>query len=350
MNDFGGGRSISNSSSSNSLNGNYPLQNDEYGNNFVNNGGQQPDYSYFQSMNGSLPSPGAYQPSFNNQQQQNFANSNGYGLQLNPLPPPPPHSAGLQRTGSSHSSSSGPSPGYSDAPPLPNQQHGGGFRFDQRGPTSRRTDPGSDAGGMLSPGGSNQNSIHRSRSADGGALRQGFQAGHYRLPSQTFLTLDGEHIPNSHFSHSNSAPGSTYAGVGGNGARNHFGDSPPPSPMEKQPDHTSVVAQMRCKAFLQQNHASWKSLGTAKVKLFSSMPSGTKQLVVESDKSDKKVFVSTIVLTDGVERVGKTGVAIELSDRGDRTGIIYMLQVSFVFLSIIFPTTLFSSSSSFPAQ
>ena len=37
--------------------------------------------------------------------------------------------------------------------------------------------------------------------------------------------------------------------------------------------------------------------------------------------------MSTIVLTDGVERVGKTGVAIELSNRGARTGIIYMLQV-----------------------
>ena len=84
---------------------------------------------------------------------------------------------------------------------------------------------------------------------------------------------------------------------------------------------------MRCKVFLQQHHASWKSLGTAKLKLFLSSPSNIKQLVVESDKSDKKTFVSTIVLTDGVEKVGKTGVAIELSDTGARTGIIYMLQV-----------------------
>lgn len=91
-----------------------------------------------------------------------------------------------------------------------------------------------------------------------------------------------------------------------------------------------VVAQMRCKAFLQQNHAQWKSLGTARLKLFTNAVGnepGRKQLVVEAEK-DKKVWVSTIVLTDGVEKVGKTGVAIELSDNGSRTGIVYMLQVS----------------------
>jgi len=39
------------------------------------------------------------------------------------------------------------------------------------------------------------------------------------------------------------------------------------------------------------------------------------------------VLISTIVLTDGVERVAKTGVAVELSDKGARTGIIYMIQL-----------------------
>lgn len=50
-----------------------------------------------------------------------------------------------------------------------------------------------------------------------------------------------------------------------------------------------------------------------------------KQLVVGSKD---KTIISTIVLTDGVERVGKTGVAVELSDdKGARTGIIYMIQL-----------------------
>jgi len=53
-----------------------------------------------------------------------------------------------------------------------------------------------------------------------------------------------------------------------------------------------------------------------------------KQLVVEADSKDKTILISTIVLTDGVERVGKTGVAVELSDaKGARTGIIYMIQL-----------------------
>lgn len=53
-----------------------------------------------------------------------------------------------------------------------------------------------------------------------------------------------------------------------------------------------------------------------------------KQLVVEADSKEKTILISTIVLTDGVERVGKTGVAVELSDaKGARTGIIYMIQL-----------------------
>lgn len=84
---------------------------------------------------------------------------------------------------------------------------------------------------------------------------------------------------------------------------------------------------MKCKVFLQQQHAQWKSLGSAKLKLYRQDPTNVKQLVVEADNKDKTVLISTIVLTDGVERVGKTGVAIELSDRGARTGIVYMIQL-----------------------
>ena len=84
---------------------------------------------------------------------------------------------------------------------------------------------------------------------------------------------------------------------------------------------------MKCKIFLQQQHAQWKSLGTAKLTLYEQRPTMVKQLVVEADNKDKSTLISTIVLTDGVERVGKTGVAIELSDNGSRTGIIYMIQL-----------------------
>lgn len=112
-------------------------------------------------------------------------------------------------------------------------------------------------------------------------------------------------------------------------------DSPPASPVEEEVATLSgpavISAQMKCKVFLQQQHQQWKSLGAARLKLYvSSSPDGkapVKQLVVEADSSSKTMLISTIVLTDGVERVARTGVAIEVSDRGKRTGIIYMIQL-----------------------
>ena len=109
--------------------------------------------------------------------------------------------------------------------------------------------------------------------------------------------------------------------------------SPPTSPIEEAPQQalgptsTSITAQMKCKVFLQQQHAQWKSLGTARLKLYRESPTNVKQLVVEADDKKGNVLISTIVLPDGVERVGKTGVAVELSDRGRRSGIVYMLQL-----------------------
>ena len=108
--------------------------------------------------------------------------------------------------------------------------------------------------------------------------------------------------------------------------------SPPNSPVEETPAYTgptttTVSAQMKCKVFLKQQHQQWKALGAAKLKLYHEDPTNKKQLVVEADDKHKTVLISTIVLTDGVERVGKTGVAIELSDKGMRTGVVYMLQL-----------------------
>ena len=110
-------------------------------------------------------------------------------------------------------------------------------------------------------------------------------------------------------------------------------DSPPASPEEEEVSAltgpATISAQMKCKVFLKQSHQQWKSLGAAKLKLYVQQGghANTKQLVVESDSSSKAMLISTIVLTDGVERVAKTGVAVEISDRGKRTGIIYMIQL-----------------------
>lgn len=107
--------------------------------------------------------------------------------------------------------------------------------------------------------------------------------------------------------------------------------SPPGSPVEAPqqlgPVTSTVTAQMKCKVFLKQHHAQWKSLGSARLKLYREDPTNVKQLVVEADDKHKSILISTIVLTDGVERVGKTGVAIELSDKGMRTGVVYMIQL-----------------------
>ena len=108
--------------------------------------------------------------------------------------------------------------------------------------------------------------------------------------------------------------------------------SPPTSPVQERAPQTGPVtstisAQMKCKVFLKQQHAQWKSLGSAKLKVYRESPTNVKQLVVEADNKEKSLLISTIVLSDGVERVAKTGVAIELSDKGVRTGMVYMIQL-----------------------
>ncbi|WVO23777.1 uncharacterized protein IAS62_005134 [Cryptococcus decagattii] len=110
-----------------------------------------------------------------------------------------------------------------------------------------------------------------------------------------------------------------------------YDDSPPQSPVEQEiaslTEPAVISAQMKCKVFLKQAHQQWKPLGSGKLKLYSQAVGHVKQLVVESDSSSKKLLISTIILTDGVERVAKTGVAVEISDRGKRTGIVYMIQL-----------------------
>ncbi len=90
---------------------------------------------------------------------------------------------------------------------------------------------------------------------------------------------------------------------------------------------STITAQMKCKVFLKQNHQQWKSLGAADLLLYEQKPTNVKQLVVSAANKPKTLLISTIVLMDAVERVGKTGVAVEISDKGQRTGIVYMIQL-----------------------
>ena len=92
---------------------------------------------------------------------------------------------------------------------------------------------------------------------------------------------------------------------------------------------STISAQSRYKVFLKQQHQhqQWKNMGAAKLKLYHQNPTNVKQLVIEADTKEKTMLISTIVLSDGVDRVGKAGVAIELTDFGARTGIGYMVQL-----------------------
>ncbi|GAA94698.1 uncharacterized protein L969DRAFT_94673 [Mixia osmundae IAM 14324] len=214
--------------------------------------------------------------------------------------------------------------------------HSNGQRTQQASPMgrapsiSRRTDPGASAAALLHAPGSGEHHLLRSRSAEQMRDRSGEKQ--YKPPS-LIMDLSGPRTGPRSPARDELAgfPGGTRnpslpsraSRKGGRDLDDDY-DSPPGSPNEATGAVTSsVVAEMRCKVFLKQNHSQWKSLGASKLKLYQQMPTNVKQLVVESDKA---VLISTLVLTDGVERVGKTGVAIEISDKGARTGIVYMLQ------------------------
>lgn len=105
----------------------------------------------------------------------------------------------------------------------------------------------------------------------------------------------------------------------------NLSDAPRPATVQegRRPSF-HLCAQMRCKVFLKQSYAQWKSLGSARLRVYHLQPTGTNQLVVQNDK---KLIISTIVLPDAVERVGKTGLAVEISDDGRLTGVVYMLHM-----------------------
>lgn len=92
-----------------------------------------------------------------------------------------------------------------------------------------------------------------------------------------------------------------------------------------------IVAQMRSKVFLRQG-SGWKPLGPAQVQLFALIPKHglrrehvARQLVAQGKS---KTLISTLVLPDGgAHRMGRTGLAVECSHDGMRTGVVYLLQL-----------------------
>jgi hypothetical protein len=257
---------------------------------------------------------------------------------MRPPPPPKPGNSSYQPSPPQSLHSYGPHPSFEPmhGPPLPRSASGRstGSQPSQRGPTPElppipgRLYPGQHAAAHYSDGVnshaySSQPQIPRSRSAE--PLRPIVTTG------PAFNTGSGMIAPPSARFNDDSFPGSARASP----VQDEADDSPPASPVEEDVAAFSgpavISAQMKCKVFLQQQHQQWKSLGAARLKLYVSTSSDgrapVKQLVVEADSSSKTMLISTIVLTDGVERVARTGVAVEISDRGKRTGIIYMIQL-----------------------
>ncbi|KAJ9120690.1 hypothetical protein QFC22_002621 [Naganishia vaughanmartiniae] len=104
-------------------------------------------------------------------------------------------------------------------------------------------------------------------------------------------------------------------------------DSPVDDIQQRQAGPAVVAARLKCKVFLKGGHEQWRPLGPARLQLYIQQGTNIKQLVVEADTREKTMLISTIVLTDGVERVAKTGVAVEISDgQGKRAGLVYMLK------------------------
>ncbi|CAG8465277.1 4206_t:CDS:10 [Ambispora gerdemannii] len=82
------------------------------------------------------------------------------------------------------------------------------------------------------------------------------------------------------------------------------------------------IMETKCRVFLQNDHGVWTNLNWGHMKLSIETPAHRKRIVISSDKQQTKI-IDAIVWEDGVERVGKTGVAITLANMG----IVYMLQM-----------------------
>ncbi|KAF0445502.1 GEF1 protein [Gigaspora margarita] len=91
---------------------------------------------------------------------------------------------------------------------------------------------------------------------------------------------------------------------------------------------SKLAMECRCRLFLQNDHGIWTNLGWGKMQLEIESPSQRRKLVVNSEKQNKKL-VDAILREDGVERVGRAGVAITLNsiDPANSKRIIYMMQM-----------------------
>lgn len=110
-----------------------------------------------------------------------------------------------------------------------------------------------------------------------------------------------------------------------------------------------AIYQQRCRVFLQTKPNRWKGLGAADLMLYAQPSDQSKQLVATLDDMGKRtIVISTLLWTGGVERFGKTGVAVKVIDQASNTSMIYMLQVRNLLCAVLSDSLMIRVSS--PAQ
>jgi hypothetical protein len=97
----------------------------------------------------------------------------------------------------------------------------------------------------------------------------------------------------------------------------------PPREVEQT---TTLVMEARCRVLLQNDYNDWTNLNWGSMQLLLEKPSQRKRIIINSDKAKMKL-VDSILWDDGLERVGRTGIAITLKNVDANVRIIYMMQM-----------------------
>ncbi|CAG8505774.1 983_t:CDS:2 [Acaulospora colombiana] len=95
---------------------------------------------------------------------------------------------------------------------------------------------------------------------------------------------------------------------------------------DQEPDFNSEqMMEEKIKVFLQKGYGAWTNLGWGTMNL-SVEASQRKRIIINSNKQKAKL-IDAILLDDGVERIGKTNIAITLNRIDTTRRIVYMMQL-----------------------
>ncbi|CAG8594118.1 10666_t:CDS:10 [Acaulospora morrowiae] len=102
------------------------------------------------------------------------------------------------------------------------------------------------------------------------------------------------------------------------------------SPLREKEAETISLMESKCRIFLKNDHAMWTNFGWGMMMVLLETPLNQKRIKIISDRQKKSKLVDAIIWEAGVEKVGKTGVAITINNIHGSYGaapIIYMIQM-----------------------